>query len=77
MTIWSIFHHRQPVKIMREVKSLNMSAEEAKGKQDFCSQEEMPLSLSPQEGLQGAQTSQRECDIIFSPKRFSGCQDCF
>lgn len=56
MTIWSIFHHRQPVKVMREVKPLNTSREEAKGKQDFCS-----LSLSLQETLQGAQTSQ--CDI--------------
>ncbi len=57
MTIWCIFHHRQPVKVMREVKPLNESAEEAEGKQDVCSREDLPLSLSLQEGLQGAQTS--------------------
>lgn len=52
MTIWSIFHHWQPVRVMREAKPLNMSAGEARGKQDFCYQVDMSLSLSPQEVLQ-------------------------
>lgn len=68
MGIWSIFHHWQPVKIMKEVKPLNLSTEEAKGKPDFCSSGNTPLSLSLQEGLQGAQTDQWECDIILSQK---------
>lgn len=46
---------------MREVKPVNVSTGEVEGKQDLCSLEDMLLSLSLQEGLQRAQTSQ---DVI-------------